>query len=346
MKNINLERVENLRNKVKEFNNLVWDIVEEEIKSLYDDEEFINLLLYIPRSRKGFGANRPYACFLGYLFGGGKPNDKKILRVAAALEILNVSITYIDDKIFDDDTNVGNNLSLHKKYGIPYAMIVSSSLRSLSRSIITQIALENNLKKILNELDSISIEADYGQYLDVKFGNFIYAKISDAIKINDLRTGQFIRRCAEIGYLFSGKNNSNELKTLHEAFKLYGRVVQDINDFDDVNYTEGSPGSHGADLKLFKKTKPILKALELSDKYQKKIIYSILANKYAEDTAVKLACEQIRNCGALRWAHEDALNTIRRAIKLMSTSNNKVASAVIDYFSIVQVVMKQRGMNL
>ncbi len=342
MKIIKKNEIEKLRQNIKEFNLKVWTVVENELSTLIKDPEFLNLLLYIPHARRGFGANRPYSCFLGFLFGEGNAENQEIIKVAAALEILNTSITYIDDKIFDDDVNVGNNPSLHKKYGLTNAIITSSSLRCIARRIISELSPKNNLESILRELDYISIEADYGQYLDVKYGNLFEASIKDAIKINDLRTGQFIRRCSEIGYLFSGGSNKLDLEYLHESFKLYGRAVQDINDFDDVNFSEGSPGSHGMDLRLFKKTKPILKALELSNTIQKKKILTVLGNPNAENGAIKNACLAIKKTGALDWSYKDINKTINKAITLIKNRQNPITPIIVDYFSIAKEVMKMR----
>lgn len=341
MKERDLRRIEALRKEVKIFNSNVWQQVEKEIKIRFSEEEYTNILLYIPKARIGYGANRPYSCFLGFLFGGGDPENQEIIKASAALEILNSSITYIDDKIFDDDIYVGNSLSLHRKYGIPFAIIVSSTFRSIARRLITEIAPKNTFNYILKEIDDISIEADYGQYMDIKYGQLFNATIDDAVKINDFRTGQFIRRCAEIGYLFGDKYDKTNLSLLHKSFKLYGRAVQDINDFDDVNFSEGSPGSHGMDLKLFKKTKPILKALELANSRQRKIILSVLGNPNAEDKAIIEACLVIRETGALKWAYNDINKTINEAITIIEKSRNPISKKIIDYFSIAKVVMNK-----
>lgn len=328
--------------RTKSYNNKIWKIAIDEIEKRFDDKSFKSILTYIPSARKGYVANRPYSAYLGYLYGGGNPKNKDILKLSAALEIMNTSITYIDDKIFDDDLYVGKKLSLHKRFELPLAIIASSTLRSISKSIISEIAPISTYKDIITEIDQISQEADYGQFLDVTYGHKFIATINDAVKINNLRTGQFIRRCAEIGYLFAGKSDEKERKYLYDSFKLYGRSVQDANDLDDVTFNEHSPDSYGMDIRLFKKTKPIVKAMELSNDKQLDILHKVLGNPNTNDELLLLGCKVIRDCGALEWTVQDIIKTIERAINIISDSNNLIADQIVEYFNVINHILKER----
>jgi len=309
-----------LAKEVEIYNNRVWQEIFTFIGRQISHPYLREIIKYIPKVRKGKAANRPFATYLGYLLGGGKKGDRDIYKVSAAMEFLNCSITYIDDKILDDDPTVGDFISLHKKYDVHMAILASSQLRTLGRKLIIETIFsysnKNTIKKILQEVEMINLKADYGQYLDVTYGEVYGASINDAIKINDLRTGQFVRRSAIIGALYAD-TDSKIVDIISKAFKYYGRAVQDANDLNDVILNLHSPGSKGQDIRLFKKTKPIIKALELADQKQKGILLSTLGNKYATELEIKKVSEVIKKTGAIDWAKKDIENTINKGINTL-----------------------------
>jgi len=132
---------------------------------------------------------------------------------------------------------------------------------------------------LLEEFENIFRDANYGQFLDVTYGDCLFPTSVDggfrsaedpceetlSDHINDLRTGQFVRRSAEFGCVFGGvRPDSDQLRSLRAAMRLVGICVQDLNDLQDFVPTDDFPGSCGKDLLLFKKTLPVIRLIECS----------------------------------------------------------------------------------
>jgi geranylgeranyl pyrophosphate synthase len=129
----------------------------------------------------------------------------------------------------------------------------------------------------MEEFESIFRDANYGQFLDITYGSKPSPTCSDGSfrsaedpceellsdHINDLRTGQFVRRSAEFGCIFGGVHpHSDQLHRLRGAMRLVGICVQDLNDLQDFVPAPDFPGSCGKDLALLKKTLPVIRLIE------------------------------------------------------------------------------------
>jgi geranylgeranyl pyrophosphate synthase len=281
---------------IHEFQETVWNRIRSlsttaapsGLISAAESERFVNVFRYIFDLRYGQNAARVAGAFLGYRLASIETDGPPTLvEFAAALEIANTSITYIEDKVIDSDqTNQGGQQWAHVRFGLPLAIVVNSFVHSLSRKTFqaaVQLWDDGAPERVatrtwlLEQFENIFRDANYGQFLDIVYGAQLFRTSTDhgffsdvdpcertlSDHINALRTGQFVRRSTEFGCVVAGvKQSSDELRQLGFAMHLVGICVQDLNDLQDFLPTKGFPGSYGTDLLLLKKTFPVIWLLE------------------------------------------------------------------------------------
>jgi geranylgeranyl pyrophosphate synthase len=246
---------------------------------------FVSVARYIFDLRHGQNAARVGAAYLGFRLASAAPEvTSELIELAAALEIANTSITYIEDKLIDGDLeNLRGEKWTHARHGPELAIVVNSFVHFLSHQ-----AFHGALQKLgctdpstdcwlRGEFENIFRDANYGQFLDVTYGGRIAPTSLDcnfcceedpcgetlSDHINDLRTGQFVRRSAELGAVFGGiRPDADQMCRLRVAMRLVGICVQDLNDLQDFLPVDGFPGSCGKDLGLLKKTLPVIRLIE------------------------------------------------------------------------------------
>jgi len=324
--NSSLNEIARLMRRVRRYNDHVFKECLRVIAESSRHKEFRQVMEHIPRARRGQNANRPYALRLGYglgVFGKGRRSfaleriDEITVPLAAAMEMANSTITYIYDKIIDDDEKVGGQKSLHREFGNARALLAGDALTSLARTmVLDRVDGTPNACRIVRVFEAVFLDCDNGQFLDVFWGEKPSAGVAEAELINDLRTGQFVRRCAEIGALFANADKRT-LRIISDAFQLYGRAVQDANDYHDVNPESGGPGSSYGDLRLWKKTKPLIFALEMTKGADHRYLLTHLGCKGATTSQLHDCSIIAKRCGALSRAKDDIRSTIAEAIAFL-----------------------------
>ncbi len=254
-----------------------------------ESDHFVEVVRYIFDLRHGQNAARVAATYLGYRLASPAADvTPALIEIASALEIANTSITYIEDKLIDKDLeNQQGKKWTHACHGPELATVVNSFVHFLSRKTLHNALLNWSCATqdreteywVLEEFESIFRDANYGQFLDVIYGGHLFPTFVDGSfrsaedpceetlsdHINDLRTGQFVRRSAEFGCVFGGvPPDSDELRRLRAAMRLVGICVQDLNDLQDFVPMDDFPGSCGKDLLLLKKTFPVIRLIERS----------------------------------------------------------------------------------
>ncbi|MBC8459439.1 MAG: polyprenyl synthetase family protein [Deltaproteobacteria bacterium] len=329
-----LQLVTNVMGTVKSFLGVVWDKIIESIHDYILNPDYRDIILYAPLARRGSLANRPFTTKLGYELAGGENSDD-IIPLAAAMEIANCSITYIEDRIIDDDEFIGRKKALHKVHGVGLALLASNGLKSIARSIIFEYeekCKRATFKKMINLFEDIFREVDLGQFLDITYGEKATATYEDARIINEMRTGEFIKKCAQMGAIYADAD-AETFAIISKAFRIYGTAVQDKNDYNDVMGVDGAPGSYGQDIRLYKKTKPIVKALELANEEQKEVLKRIFGKKDASEDEVRKVSDIIHECGAMEFVLRDINEASGKAIEaLYLLPDSKAKEDAIGYF--------------
>lgn len=338
-----LQRIAGLMRRVADYNHKALDYGLTWIGSMEEKDSFRKLVEYVPRARIGGRANRPYALHLGFLLARGGPctatqeSDERTIPFAAAAEMANCTITYNYDRIIDDDSSIGSVKALHRSVGVGQALLAGDALASVSRLLVLdKVRGHKRDLDILWTFERIFYECDVGQHLDIAFGEKADATASDAANINDLRTGQFIRRCAEIGALIQDVDTSTR-KAIAEAFSFYGRAVQDANDYQDLFPIGASPGSHFSDIRLWKKTKPLIWALEMASGADQRFLRQTMRNSHAAYADYERCATIVKECGAADRARRDLFATVDAGISALDAlSPSNARDDAVLYFEYIK----------
>jgi geranylgeranyl diphosphate synthase type I len=235
--------------------------------------------------KKGGKKIRPYLVIKSAeLFGC---HENFALPTAATIEMIH-NFSLIHDDIMDNSDFRRNVPSVHKKYGIDYAVLAGDFLliyaldflveKNKSLNISDEKILKIN-KKILETLKEIC----EGQALDSDFSrNFDLPSKQDYFLMISKKTGALFSTSCYLGGLIADAS-LKDLEKLSNYGKYLGISFQIVDDilgiFGDSKIT-GKPV--GNDIIEGKKTIPIILGCELCDLKQKEKILSIINSKKAK----------------------------------------------------------------
>jgi geranylgeranyl pyrophosphate synthase len=353
---------------IREFQQRVWSRIRElastpdspESVTAAEQNRFASVLRYIFDLRNGQNAARVSATYLGFRVAAPSIHaTPTLVELAAAIEIANTSITYIEDKVIDDDrTDQRGREWTHAHYGLGVSTILNSFVHFLSRRTLhnairawtsESAPTRETLDWFLDEFENIFRDANYGQFLDVSYGSqLLRTKLDEPVislddpcdyvlsdHINELRTGQFVQRAAEFGAVLGGlAHNSESHRVLRCAMRLAGICVQDLNDLQDFVPAEGFPGSIGKDLLLLKKTFPVIWLIENAPTLpQAEALFSSIQDPTIDrGDLIHRATELLVVHGVFDMAARRIASRLDRATELLASSFPNSANVVEEFF--------------
>ena len=356
---------------IQQFQDQVWQRIQTlatapappELISPAESARFVDVLRYVFDLRHGQNAARVSATYLGYALAAPSADvTPALVGLAAAIEIANTTITYIEDKVIDDDrANQRGKAWTHVRFGLGVTIVVNSFVHFLSRraflDAIRLWAVEAgpdlaSIEWLTDQFDNIVRDANYGQFLDVMYGSQLLrtdldtpvTSLEDPCEyvlsdhINELRTGQFVQRSAEFGAILGGADRrSGRHETLRTAMRLVGICVQDLNDLQDFVPAPEFPGSVGKDLLLLKKTYPIvwLTANAVEFREAKALFSSIQDPTTDRDALLNQAVGMLIAHGVFDEMIRRIASRLQRAEALLASSFSGGTASASDYFAAI-----------
>lgn len=293
---------------------------------------------------------------LGYETCGGK-NFKKILPVAAAIEVTHGSILIHDD-IIDQDEIRHNQPTVHKQfklihikkhkkgnsehYGKSMALISGIVGYFGAIKIITDTKFPDKTKvKVLDILSSKMIETGFGEALDVDLAASETVTAKEVNKINELKTSQY----TFVGPLTIGGILANANENKLQKFKSFGlplgaafQIQDDILGlFGDSKKTGKSAAS---DIKEGKNTLLYTQALKKLPPTKRKTIKNLWGNRNISDNDAQEARELIKQSGSLVYCQKKAVDHISEAkLQISNITKNKKLQEV--YLSLADYIIQR-----
>jgi geranylgeranyl diphosphate synthase type I len=238
---------------------------------------------------------RPVLTIFGYKALGGK-EEKEIIRVAMAVELMEAFLLIHDD-IMDQDEFRRGYLTVHKiyenrcknqftntdykRFGESMAIIAGDILAMLGIEVILSSKFSDKLKlRAINKFYRVVINTCFGQTLDLRCELEKNISEEDILRIQELKTSIYtIEGPLHIGAILAGATKNN-LRLLSGYAIPLGKAFQIQDDILGMFGNEKKLGKPvGSDLREGKKTLLILKALEKSKKGQRQTILNSLGNK-------------------------------------------------------------------
>lgn len=273
----------------------------------FNKEFYENIKEFVLRGGKRL---RPLGTVMAYKALGGR--ERKIYRAAISVELLHNS-TLIHDDIIDRDVLRRGAPTFHVKYSNKYRYFPDSDHFGLSMGILGGDATWNlGLDAILSAgfptertVKAVALyqrayeEILNGVVLETKLAMRRYATLDEYLKMIELKTAALFEKSLLIGGVLAGCYD----RRLQALSKYAIAIGQAFQIWDDVLGTFGREKETGkpsdSDIKEGKMTILVVKALELINNDDRRILMNVLGNKNASPREVEVVRRIFRKCGAL-----------------------------------------------
>ena len=324
-----MKKTKQMKKNVKIVNKYLNSKLKGSPKKLYDAAE--HLIVH------GGKRLRPYMVIRSCQVLGGKVSNA--MPAAGAVEMVH-NFTLVHDDIMDNDEMRHGVLTVHKKFGIPIAILAGDVLFSKAFQIITESKLSANATtKLVSRLAKACVDICEGQLLDVK--------MADEKKI-PTQTEYITMICKKTAALFDvscamgaicATNKSNDISNLSSFGRNLGIAFQITDDLigvmGDPKVTKKPVGN---DLREGKKSLPILIAIKSAKGKNKKIILKAFGNSNATRNDLNKAVNVIRSLGIEENVRKQALKYAEKAEKSLSRYSG---SAKIELIALLDFVVKR-----
>jgi len=260
---------------------------------------------------------RPYMVIRSCQILGGKSSNAIIS--AGAVEMVH-NFTLVHDDIMDNDEIRHGVPTVHKKFGMPIAILAGDVLFSKAFQIISESKLSPNATThLISRLAKACVDVCEGQLLDIKMADEkrIPAEAEYITMIGKKTAALFDVSCA-MGAICA-TNKPKDIVNLSAFGRNLGIAFQITDDLigvmGDPKVTKKPVGN---DLREGKKSLPILMAIKLAKGNEKKIILSAFGNSKVSKSDLTKAVEVIRSLGIEEKVRNQALKYAEKSQKSLT----------------------------
>ena len=257
---------------------------------------------------------RPYMVIRSCQILGGKSSTAMI--AASAVEMVH-NFTLVHDDIMDNDEMRHGVPTVHKKFGMPIAILAGDVLFSKAFQIISESKLSPNANThLISRLAKACVDVCEGQLLDIKMAD--EKRIPTAAEyitmIGKKTAALFDVSCAMGAICATNKpKDISNLSTFGRNLGIAFQITDDlIGVMGDPKVTKKPVGN---DLREGKKSLPILMAIKLAKGNEKKTILKAFGNSKISKKDLNKAVEVIRSLGIEEKVRNQALKYAEKSEK-------------------------------
>jgi len=277
---------------------------------------------------------RPFMVIKSCQILGGKTSDA--MSAASAVEMVH-NFTLVHDDIMDNDEMRHGVPTVHKKYGMPVAILAGDVLFSKAYQIISNSNLSGNTTtQLISRLAKACVDVCEGQLLDIKMAE--QKKIptqAEYITMIGKKTAALFDVSCSMGAICA-TNNQKDISNLSDFGRYLGIAFQITDDLigvmGDPKITKKPVGN---DLREGKKSLPILMAIKSAHGNDKKMILKAFGNSKAAKNDLKEAVNVIRSLGIEENVRKQALKYAEMAKKSLSKYSGPAKTELIDLLDFV-----------
>ncbi|MCK9151358.1 short chain isoprenyl diphosphate synthase IdsA [Methanobacterium alcaliphilum] len=267
---------------------------------------------------------RPSLAVLSSEAVGGK--SEYALKTAAAIELIH-TFSLIHDDIMDEDDMRRGKPSVHVLWGEPMAILSGDIVFSKAFETVIRTKINDSSYERVNEALGVVVDSCIkiceGQACDMSFEERLDVNEVEYMDMIYKKTAALIAAATKAGAIMGG-GNSEQVKALAEYGKLIGLAFQIQDDYLDVVSDEESLGKPvGSDIIEGKMTLMVVKALERASDVDKKTLLDILKEKNPD--RVQEAIDIFEKYGSIQYAHDVALDNVRKAKELLNILDDSEA---------------------
>jgi geranylgeranyl diphosphate synthase type I len=280
---------------------------------------------------------RPYMVIRSCQILGGKSSTAMI--AASAVEMVH-NFTLVHDDIMDNDEMRHGVPTVHKKFGMPIAILAGDVLFSKAFQIISESKLSPNANThLISRLAKACVDVCEGQLLDIKMADEkrIPTEAEYITMIGKKTAALFDVSCAMGAICATNKpkdisNLSNFGRNLGIAFQITDDLIGVMG---DPKVTKKPVGN---DLREGKKSLPILMAIKLAKGKERKIILKAFGNSKISKNDLNKAVEVIRSLGIEEKVRNQALKYAEKSEKSLTKYKG---TAKIELTALLDFVVKR-----
>ena len=280
---------------------------------------------------------RPYMVIRSCQILKGKVSNA--MPAASAVEMVH-NFSLVHDDIMDNDEMRHGVPTVHKKFGMPIAILAGDVLFSKAFQIITDSKLSPiATTQLVSRLAKACVDICEGQLLDVKMAEEkkIPSQAEYITMIGKKTAALFDVSCA-MGAICA-TNKVKDISNLSSFGKNLGIAFQITDDLigvmGDPKITKKPVGN---DLREGKKSLPILMAIKLAKSNDKKTILKAFGNSKISKKDLNKAVDVIRSLGIEENVRKQALKYAEKAEKSLV---NYSGSAKNELISLLDFVVKR-----
>ena len=266
---------------------------------------------------------RPISMIMAYNAVSGK-DEKPIILLSLSVEFLHNS-TLVHDDIMDEDElrrNKPTTFKNHKdffsknhkdknydgilfnelssKYSASNAILDGNILLSMAYGLLMDSDMDNS-GQALKVLNNTYNEVVDGQILDIVTEYKEDISENQYLSMISKKTSVLFKASIEIGALL-GNASGKQIEYLSAYAENAALAFQIKDDIMDISTDMDKGHELGSDIKQGKKNLLIIKAMELADDKQKKVILETLGKETASTEDINSVIEIIKSTGALKYS--------------------------------------------
>lgn len=280
---------------------------------------------------------RPYMVIRSCQILKGKVSNA--MPAASAVEMVH-NFSLVHDDIMDNDEMRHGVPTVHKKFGMPIAILAGDVLFSKAFQVITNSKLSASATtQLVSRLSKACVDICEGQLLDVKMAEEekIPSQAEYITMIGKKTAALFDVSCA-MGAICA-TNKPTDISNLSSFGRNLGIAFQITDDLigvmGDPKITKKPVGN---DLREGKKSLPILMAIKLAKGNDKKIILKAFGNSKISRKDLNKSVGVIRSLGIEQDVRKEALKYAEKAEKSLAKYSG---SAKTELISLLDFVVKR-----
>ena len=277
---------------------------------------------------------RPYMVIRSCQIVGGKSSNA--MSAASAVEMIH-NFSLVHDDIMDNDEMRHGVPTVHKKYGMPLAILAGDVLFSKAFQIISDSKLSASATtQLVSRLAKACVDICEGQLLDVKMAEErkIPSQAEYITMIGKKTAALFDVSCAMGAICASNKiKDISNLSSFGRNLGIAFQITDDlIGVMGDPKVTKKPVGN---DLREGKKSLPILMAIKLAKGKDKKIILKAFGNSKVSKKDLMKAVDTIRDLRIEENVRKQALKYAEKAEKSLTKYSGSAKTELITLLDFV-----------
>jgi geranylgeranyl pyrophosphate synthase len=260
-----------------------------------------------------------YPFVLRYAFCRRERDGRKILKLTAAVHLLQQS-SFITDDIFDSGELRYGNRPVYREYDLNHAIIAAELLQAIAFRCVSEELAESgfrNTAAVSKLVGQMLLDGYLGQYLDLSNSARLAVTLPVYCRMIALGAGRIFQNVACCGALLAGKPEE-EVRLLSKFGYFYGMALFILDDIIDVWPARDTGKTYASDLKGRRMRLPLIMALRLANPSQRQLLRRFLSKGGTSRPRLQQVASIIRRCGALQASQRIANRHLSNALRVVA----------------------------